>query len=410
MTTRFLELQEYVKAPTVPLTEDELAALQSVAGSLSVTPTSGSVGCYDVTPGSEVGVINLGSLKVEIRPKIPIPRLLFLISYSIDPIRYQPATFDFEERASLLEAIIHVFVQQVGLAFRRGILQGYRTEEEALSTVRGRVQFTEQIRNHYGRFPPVEVQYDDFTEDIVENRLIKAAINRLRRLRTRSPRSQQLLQRLNATLERVQSVEFDPHALPEIHYTRLNEHYRPAVELARLVLRSTSFEVTHGDVRASAFLIDMNRVFEDFVAIALREALHLTPRTFPQGAKHRHLWLDRTRRISLQPDISWWQDGHCVFAGDVKYKRLTPAGHHNADIYQLLAYTIASDLPGGLLIYAKGEADANTYDIVHADRRLEVVSLDLDQPPARILEQIDEFAGKVRELKRRATAPARRFG
>ena len=28
----------------------------------------------------------------------------------------------------------------------------------------------------------------------------------------------------------------------------------------------------------------------------------------------------------------------------------------NADLYQLLAYTTALNLPGGLLVYAKGEA------------------------------------------------------
>ena len=41
-------------------------------------------------------------------------------------------------------------------AFSRGLLHGYRTEEEALYTVRGRIRFDEQIRRRFGIPLPVE--------------------------------------------------------------------------------------------------------------------------------------------------------------------------------------------------------------------------------------------------------------
>lgn len=107
-------------------------------------------------------------------------------------------------------------------------------------------------------------------------------------------------------LERVSLVGYDPQGLPDVSYTRLSERYRPAVELAKLVLRSAaSFELGHGRVRASSFLVDMNRVFEDFVVVALREALGATEREFPQGAEGRRLFLDEARRVRLEPDLSW---------------------------------------------------------------------------------------------------------
>jgi 5-methylcytosine-specific restriction enzyme subunit McrC len=113
------------------------------------------------------------------------------------------------------------------------------------------------------------------------------------------------LRRFDSALERVRLVRYDPRSIPEIRYTRLNEHYRPAVELARLILRSDSYELRHGAVRGTSFLVDMNRVFEDFVVVALREALGVSDRSFPQGARGRQLFLDRGRRVSLEPDISW---------------------------------------------------------------------------------------------------------
>ena len=56
-------------------------------------------------------------------------------------------------------------------AFGRGLLRGYLTEEEALHTVRGRIRFDEQIRRRYGIPLPVELRFDEFTEDILANRL-----------------------------------------------------------------------------------------------------------------------------------------------------------------------------------------------------------------------------------------------
>ena len=77
---------------------------------------------------------------------------------------------------------------QARRAFSRGLLHGYRTEEEALHTVRGRIRFDEQIRRRFGVPLPVEVRYDEFTDDILENRLVMAAAHRLGGMRLRSQR------------------------------------------------------------------------------------------------------------------------------------------------------------------------------------------------------------------------------
>ena len=63
--------------------------------------------------------------------------------------------------------------------------------------------------------------------------------------------------------------------------------------------------------------------------------------------------------------------------GDAKYKRVKFEGVPNADLYQLLAYVTALDLPGGLLVYAQGEADAARYQVRHSGKQLEVAALDL---------------------------------
>ncbi|MBF6614977.1 MAG: hypothetical protein IVW55_17875, partial [Chloroflexi bacterium] len=323
---RTLTLFEYQTTKGCELTAKERDALLALAPKIAIAPAAGRDGEYDITPTSWVGAINLETLAIEIRPKLPVSRVLFLLAYAMNSAHWQESDFDFEEEDMVLEGIVPGFAAQVRKAVYLGVLQGYRTEEEALMTLRGRVRFDDQIKNRFGRFPPAEVRYDEFTDDIEENRLIKAALSRLGRMRIRSERWRRALSAFDLLLQPVTLVEYDPSALPEILYTRLNERYRPAVELAKLILKATSFELKHGAVRATSFLVDMNEVFEDFVVIALREALGLSESAFPQGARGKHLTLDKAGWVDLRPDISWWEESRCLFVGDIKYKRINVEG------------------------------------------------------------------------------------
>ncbi|HLA80322.1 MAG TPA: hypothetical protein VJP78_01645, partial [Thermoleophilia bacterium] len=219
------------------------------------------------------------------------------------------------------------------------------------------------------------------------------------RLRLRSSSSARTLRAFDSVLQAVCSVHYDQRSLPRTTYTRLNEHYRPAVELAKLILRSSSFELRHGEVHAAAFLVDMNDVFENFVYVAVREALCLSERAFPQGGRGRRLFLDGAAKIELRPDLSWWDGERCTFIGDVKYKQAEAAGGPNADVYQLLAYTIATDLPGGLLVYGALRGEMVAHRIVNVGKDLAVAAIDLRGTPEEMLGQAKTITSQISRLR-----------
>ena len=152
----------------------------------------------------------------------------------------------------------------------------------------------------------------------------------------------------------------------------------------------------------------MNKVFEDFVYRALREALHCTARDFPQGGGRRRLSLDADGRIDLQPDLSWWVGDRCVFVGDVKYKRTDSGDGKNPDLYQLLAYTAATGLETGLLIYALGARETRRHYVPSVGKELVVEVLDLSVSPDLVLSQVDRIAGQMR--RQASTMPVTRAG
>jgi len=399
---RQIILREYLQEQAVPLTTEECDAIRRLNTYINVSPTIGVPSYFDLTPSSWIGAIQLPKLAIQIRPKIRIQRVLFLLSYAMDPKHWCDTGFDFGQEDSLVEAVIPGFIFQLKRALRDGILQSYRPEEAALATVRGRIRINDQISRHYGFLLPMEVSYDEFTEDVEENRLIKAALHALEKIYIRSNEIRDQLRHFQSILNSVTLIQYEPRQLPVINYTRLNCRYRPVIELAKLILDSISYDLDYGNVSGAAFMIDMNDVFEKFVLVALREALGLSEWEFPSGNAQNSVFLDTGQRVSLKPDLSWWSGSKCVFVGDVKYKRVEVAGIKHPDLYQLLAYTIATGLSGGLLVYASGECPSVVHRIVNSAKELEVTSIDMSGSPQEILTEIARVASTVRRLANQA--------
>ncbi len=396
---RRLDLREWNTTEPVALSVEERDRLKPFLA--KVEPAAGTNHAWRLTPGSTIGALEIGDLSVSIRPKLPIGRVLWLAAYAMG-VNFREESFDHARQPTLVEALVPALAWAARQAFARGLLHGYRTEEEALHTVRGRIRVADQIRRRFGAPLPVEIRYDDFTDDVLANRLVKAAAERLGKLRLRSARSRLDLAWVAATLDNVNLVEFPPNAVPEVRFDRLNEHYREAVDLARLILRHASFEAPRGGLRANGFLMNMNDVFQDFVTRALRDELNLSENAFPSDGRIPPLHLDDNRRVRLKPDLSWWDGQVCSFVGDAKYKRVEHANAPNADLYQLLAYATALDLPGGLLIYAKGEGADIVHRVRHAGKQLEIATLDLSGSIDSLMAEIGRLAERVRSLQRRA--------
>ncbi len=395
-----VNLQEYASSE-YRLTADQLDALLQESKTLDLTIESvrGARGRYRLKPGSTVGALEVDGISVLIKPKIEMTQLLSLACYAMSKLEIRKELFDFEEAETLPDVLALALIAAARHAFGRGLLRGYLTEEEALHTVRGRIRFDEQIRRRYGIPLPVELRFDEFTEDILANRLVKAAAARLGRMTLRSPDARRGLGWVAAILDNVSLLEFRRRRVPEVRFDRLNEHYRDVVGLARLILLYSEFESFRGDVRASGFLIDMNKLFQEFVTQALRERLGISANTLQSEKK---VPFDQDGSVKLEPDLSWWDGGKCTFVGDAKYKKIDDRSAPNADLYQILAYATALDLPGGLLIYAKGEAEAATYKIRNSCKQLEVVALDLTGTLEQILERVNEIARKIECMTERS--------
>jgi len=364
----------------------------AASGVVTATPSPYRPGAWQIGPAGKVGAARVGGIEIHIKPKVPIARLLFLVGYARHAAAWRADTVPVAEAADLVPAVAQALWRQTERATHQGLLSGYILVEESSQVLRGRLRESEQLHRHHGLPLPLEIQHDEFTTDILENRILRTACERMLAVPRVDAESQRMLRGLLRDFSDVTPLHRG-EKLPDWQPTRLNARYHAALRLAELVLRATSIEHDSGTVAVNGFLLDMPKLFEDFVTVAVREALV----SAYGGWVHDQDWnhFDEAGQVGLRPDIVWKVRGSAVAVIDAKYKAEKPAGYPNADLYQLLAYCTVLGLRSGHLVYAKG----NQKSVRHVVRRsgIEIFchTVDLDQEPDTLIDQMCDLARTI---------------
>ena len=158
--TRKLDLTEYQPSAPVELSVAQRDGLRLAVKDIGIEPALGEERTYVLRPHSTVGAVEIEGLSVVIHPKIPIRRVLSLVLYTLGARDIeQRSHFSFDEDVALPDLLASALASAAQHAFARGLLHGYRQDEESLFGVRGRIRFEDQIRRRHGRMLPVEVRW-----------------------------------------------------------------------------------------------------------------------------------------------------------------------------------------------------------------------------------------------------------
>lgn len=395
-----IELDEYGSAVTVPL-PDEVGRALAASRIVEAAPDPYQPGCWRLRGGGKVGAVALRtpghrSVILRIAPKVPVSRLFFLIGYAANPRIHRDGEVSVTEQDELLPALAQGFEKSLERALRQGVLQGYRHTEETAPVVRGRIREAEQVKRHHGRAFPIEVAYDDYGTDIAENRLLRAATERLLTLPRVPEAVRRRLRHHRGRLLDAQPLIRGIRDLPQWRASRLNLRYQPALRLAETILRGSSVEHLDGRVSIDGYLIDTHKIFEDFVCVALREAL--AEHGGRSALQARGVHLDEAGAVRMRPDLVWYgEQGSPRAVADAKYKAEKPEGFPDADLYQMLAYCTALGLSDGHLVYARGYEPSATHRVRHAGILIHQHALALERSPEQLLVAIATIARLMTE-------------
>lgn len=377
MSPRELELREWQRARAGPGGHAALEGLflGELGGALERAPFGGRLRVSECRHGlvvearQHVGVVQLGPLRVRVRPKLKTTQLWHAVAYALglDGLHdYDPVALEVEgDFADLLALMLVCESERV---WRAGTQRGYRAVNEWRSTLRGRPDLAALARNGPLTEPALPCRYQAFTADVLENQVVLAGLDLARTLSSGLKVRGALHRAIQQWSTICQLRRLDGRLLDEAERTRtrLNSRYAGAHRLVRLLYDHAGVDDggPSGRDSAAGFLWDMARLFEAFVARYLSENL-------PEHevvTQHRLRGLYRVvhdrpgrRAPSPRPDLVLREHGGRVLAVlDTKYKDLWHDKLPREILYQMSVYSLAwgdagsGDLPAVVLYPTPG--------------------------------------------------------
>lgn len=165
----------------------------------------------------------------------------------------------------------------------RCLKKGYIAKEENLRKIRGRVEIIKNDRVNLSnqRYHHIYCEYNDYTVDIPENRIIKKAILFSQKYIKKAHLSSKNDHLVNTLLTKCKTMFADvspivnTNQIMETRYHKLFKEYGESIRLAKLILRQYDYNIHKVGIDNKSvipFTIDMSLLYEHYVYGLLYEA------------------------------------------------------------------------------------------------------------------------------------------
>lgn len=278
----------------------------------------------------------------------------------------------------LLEIFISMFLEELSKLIQKGIKSDYVQKEENLKFLKGKLKISEQIKHNTIHKERFFVQYEEFSSDRVENRLIKTTLEYLYK-KSKSNKNQQRIREFLFVFDEIKISHNIKTDFEKIKLNRQMKDYEQVLLWCKTFLFENSFSPYKGNDIAFALLFDMNLLFESYVYDYLRKNGKFE-NIKNQDKKHHLAYENQNGKFALKPDIVI-DEGKIII--DTKWKILSleksNQGISQSDIYQLYAYgTKYQSCEKLYLIYPKDEVEKGNLYHYYEDKKLPLKILFFD--------------------------------
>jgi 5-methylcytosine-specific restriction enzyme subunit McrC len=316
---------------------------------------------------SYVGVLQVGSLAIEILPKTGKASaadrdkwqdalLQMLHQSGLIEVESSPEADLRLRRSPLIDLYLESFVTEVERLNHAGLAKKYRLCEGNLNKVKGRILFSQHLRHNLFHQERMFTAHQTYDRDNVFNQILKRALDIIKNLAVR-PSITSRATSLGLAFENVSDVRVTANTFIRLQLDRNTQRYYRALQLARLIILNYAPDLRGGDNNVVAILFDMNELFERFILVSLHraQAKFTGKKIAVQGQLSKNFWGHK----SIRPDVmikAESEQGIEQFIVDTKWK--IPASNlpSDQDLKQIYVYNLQFGSTRGLLVYPRADA------------------------------------------------------
>ncbi len=274
----------------------------------------------------------------------------------------------------LFEIFISMFLEELSKLIKKGIKSDYISKEENLHFLKGKLKLAEQIKYNLIHKQRFYVEYEEFSNNRAENRLIKTTLEFLYK-KSKLNKNQQRIREFLFVFDDIRLSHDIKIDFSKCKLNRQMKDYADVLTYSKTFLLENSFSPYKGSDLAFALLFDMNLLFESYVGAYFKKEV------FGVKLQDKGKYLvEEPNKFALRPDIVINKDTDKEIIADTKYKNIYSSKDiSQADMYQLYAYGTKYKKSTQLyLIYPKGEEiNLDRYSYVKDELHLDVVFFDL---------------------------------
>jgi 5-methylcytosine-specific restriction enzyme subunit McrC len=264
------------------------------------------------------------------------------VAYDLESLHFLPGLVHVTSLPQIYTRLARLLAQRILARYQRGLYRAYLPVQETAPYVRGRIHTAALAET----LPTATVasSYHQLTTDVDENRILTWTLYTILRSGLCSGETLFLVQRAYRLLTAQSTLM--PVSVDSCRgraYTRLNQDYAPLHALCAFFLDQSGPGHTIGNQTMIPFLVDMARLYEQFVAAWLKRRLAPTHRVATQV----HTPVSGDLHFTIDLVIS---AGRQRWVVDTKYK-VPAAGPEAADVAQVLAYAQVQGAQEAVLVY-----------------------------------------------------------
>lgn len=336
-----------------------------------------------------VGVIQIGSLVIEILPKADkvklnhtnkeasfdrwrkvLLKMLAISGY----LKIDAETESMLKKRinSLLDLYFEIYLSQVTMLIRHGLVKKYRHDSSNVNALKGRINFAKNIQKnliHQERFYTTHQRYD--YEHLINQILLKG----LTVLRHLSNDDTILLRvkQLQFSFPEIKEIHIEYSSFEKVNLDRKTEIYSEALKIARMLILNYSPDISKGDENMLALLFDMNLLWEKYIYKRLKQGENGNYEVSYQDKEK--FWEKREIRPDLvirfieeqkeDRDDDEEEDDKAIIL-DTKWRLAEPDKPTDDELKQMFAYNIYWKSPKSILLYPKvGDKQDGKYGLFH---------------------------------------------
>jgi 5-methylcytosine-specific restriction enzyme subunit McrC len=312
-------------------------------------PTPKTDGQWQLTSQGWVGFIPCSpELGIALRPKVELENLFRMLeyAYNLKSFKFLEGLVGCTSLEDFYERLANVLARRVLDRGRKGFYRTYVPEADDLPFVKGRLNIRQTIQRPWQVKLPCD--YQEHTADIEENQIICWTLSRIAQSGMCTERVLPTVRRAYHALRGLAStMPFKPCNCIDRLYNRLNEDYQSLHALCRFFLEHSGPGHEFGDRKMLPFLVNMEHLYELFVAEWLKA--HLPPDLMLRVQEK--VDVGEEQKITFKIDLVLYDGatGEPICVLDTKYKakeQPTPD-----DVAKITAYAEMKGCTEAILVY-----------------------------------------------------------